>query len=54
MEIARWIYHLPITMVELVQLRGPLRMEFVKCIELKSCSAKILNILKAIHTRMIE
>ena len=54
MDIARWLYYIPVKMEELQKLRGPLRDEFEDCVFRKPCSVEILTMLKTIHDRMMK
>jgi uncharacterized protein YhaN len=50
-ELAKWIYHLPITKAEIDQLRGPLRQELLECVDQKSCSERVRALLERIRRR---
>ena len=54
LEIARWIYFLPITRSEITQLQGPLRKEFEKCLQQQPYSLQVQTLLKTIHSRMTQ
>ena len=54
LEIARWVYFLQITKSEIVQLQGPLRKEFEKCLQQQPYSLQVQTLLKTIHSRMTQ
>ena len=54
MEIARWLYYMPITMTEILKLRGPLNKKFKKYASQKLFSEEIQSVLQSIHRRMTQ
>lgn len=54
MEIAHWLYYMPITVTEILKLRGPLNKKFKKYVLQKQYSQEILRILQSIHKRMTQ